>query len=170
MERRTCIRTGLLTALAFASSAPIEATADDNALIGTWRLKSFVRETADTGERYDQLGDHADGYISYASDGRMYVMLVSGDRPRPSGVPTDDERVALHKSMLAYGGPFRVEGNKVTHHLDIAWDNTRLGTDQVRFFAIQGNTLTLRTERNKSPVDGREGVGILVFERVGPIR
>jgi hypothetical protein len=170
MKRRTCIRAGALTALAVLSSAPTKAAGDDNALLGTWRLMSFVRETADTGERYNQLGDHPDGYISYASDGRMYVMLVSGDRPRPSSVPTDDERVALHKSMLAYGGPFRVEGNKVTHHLDIAWDNTRLGTDQLRFFAIQGNTLTLRTERNKSPVDGREGVGILVFERVGPIR
>ena len=91
----------------------------------------------------------------------MYVMLVSGDRPHPSNVPTDGERVALHKSMLAYGGPYRVEGNKVTHHLDVAWDNTRLGTDQIRFFAIQGNTLTLRTETNKSPVDGRDAGGLI---------
>ena len=46
------------------------ARADGNALLGTWQLKSFVREVTGTGERYNQLGDHPDGYISYSADGR----------------------------------------------------------------------------------------------------
>ena len=37
--------------------------ADDWALIGTWKLKSVVREDAGTGERYDQLGAHPEGYL-----------------------------------------------------------------------------------------------------------
>jgi hypothetical protein len=40
------------------------------------------------------------------------------------------------------------------------------GTQQVRFYKLDGDTLTLRTAPNKSPIDGREGIGILVFERV----
>jgi hypothetical protein len=107
------------------------ARADDKSLLGTWQLKSFVREVSGTGERYNQLGEHPNGYLSYSADGRMLVLFVSSDQPRPRQEPSDEERIKLHKSMLSYG-----------------------------------DTLSLKTEPNKSPVDGREGVGILTFERV----
>jgi hypothetical protein len=147
------------------------ARADANPLLGTWHLKSFVREVAGTGERYNQLGEHPDGYISYSPDGRMVVLFVSGDQPRPRNEPSDEERIKLHKSMLAYGGTYTLSPGKVVHHIDIEWDGRRLGTDQVRFYTIEGDTLSIKTELNKSPLDGREGVGILTFERVtGPRR
>ncbi len=142
------------------------ARADENPLLGTWRLKSFVREVAGTGERYNQLGDHPDGYLNYSPDGRMLVFFVSGDQPRPRNEPSDEERIKLHKSMLSYGGSYRVSPGKVVHHIDIEWDGRRLGTDQIRFYTIDGDTLSLKTEPNKSPMDGRDGVGILTFERV----
>ena len=142
------------------------ARADVNPLIGTWQLKSFVREIAGTGERYNQLGDHPDGYLSYSPDGRMLVFFVSADQPRPRNEPSDEERIKLHKSMLAYGGTYDVSPGKVVHHIDIEWDGKRIGTDQVRLYAIDGETLSLKTESNKSPVDGREGIGILTFSRV----
>ena len=147
------------------------ARADANPLLGTWHLKSFVREVAGTGERYNQLGEHPDGYITYSPDGRMVVLFVSGDQPRPRNEPSDEERIKLHKSMLAYGGTYTLPPGKVVHHIDIEWDGRRLGTDQVRFYTIEGDTLSIKTELNKSPLDGREGVGILTFERVpGPRR
>jgi len=62
--------------------------------------------------------------------------------------------------------PIACRREGVVHHIDIEWDGRRLGTDQVRFYTIEGDTLSLKTEPNKSPVDGREGVGILTFERV----
>ena len=142
------------------------ARADVNPLIGTWQLKSFVREIAGTGERYNQLGDHPDGYLNYSPDGRMLVFFVSADQPRPRNEPSDEERIKLHKSMLAYGGTYDVSPGKVVHHIDIEWDGKRIGTDQVRLYAIDGETLSLKTELNKSPVDGREGIGILTFSRV----
>jgi hypothetical protein len=99
----------------------------------------------------------------------MLTFFVSGDQPRPRDEPSDDERIKLHKSMLAYGGTYTLSPGKVVHHIDIEWDGRRLGTHQVRFYVIEGDRLTLKTEPNKSPVDGREGVGILTFERVkGP--
>jgi hypothetical protein len=156
-------------AVLFISSmlcAPMLAWADANALIGTWRLKSFVRVVTSTGERYNQLGEHPDGYLTYSSDGRMVAFFVSGDQPRPRNEPTDAERVQLHKSMLAYGGTYSVSPGRVVHHIDIQWDGRRVGTDQVRFYTIDGDTLSIKTEPNRSPVDGREGVGILTFERV----
>ena len=87
-------------------------------------------------------------------------MVPAGDQA------TDAERVQLHKSMLAYAGTYAIAGDKVVHHIDIAWNNARLGTDQVRFFKLDGDKLTLTTERNKSPIDGSEGFGMLKFERV----
>jgi hypothetical protein len=143
------------------------AAADSNVLVGTWKLKSFVREIAATGERYNQFGERPDGYLGYSDDGRMYVMIVARDRPTPIGdFPTDAERIELHKSMIAYGGTYRIESGSVVHHIDIAWDGTRLGSDQLRFFSLDGDILTLKTPPLKSPVDGREGVGILIWEKV----
>jgi hypothetical protein len=137
-------------------------------LLGTWRLKSFVRDVSGTGEHYNQMGEQPDGYISYSADGRMFAFFVSADQPHPRTEPTDDERIKLQKSMLAYGGTYQVSPGKVVHHIDIEWDGRRLGTDQVRFYTVEGDKLMIRTEPNKSPIDGRDGVGILTFERVKP--
>jgi hypothetical protein len=32
--------------------------AGENPLLGTWKLKNFVREVAATGERYNERGEH----------------------------------------------------------------------------------------------------------------
>jgi Lipocalin-like domain len=152
----------------FCLSAYASDQAGDNPLLGTWRLKSFVREVAGTGERYNQLGERPDGFLSYSADGRMLVFFVSEEQPRPRAEPTDAERIKLHKTMLAYGGTYTLSPGRVVHHIDIEWDGRRLGTDQVRFYTVEGDTLVIKTEPNKSPIDGREGVGILTFERVTP--
>ncbi len=159
----------LLISLLLAVLGPAAAAAEDNPLLGTWKLKSFVREVAGTGERYNQMGEHPDGYISYAADGRMLVLLVSDKQPRPHAEPTDEERIKLHKAMLAYGGTYSLSHGKVVNHIDIEWDGRRLGTDQVRFFNVEGDKLVIKTEPNKSPIDGREGVGILTFKRIKPV-
>ena len=146
---------------------PVGSFADESALIGTWKLQSFVRQLSATGERYDQLGAHPEGVISYAPDGRMYVLFLAGDRIKPHAeVPTDAERAELEKSMISYAGTYTVEGAKVTHHVDLSWNGARAGTDQTRFYTLQGDTLTIKTEPNKGPIDGREGIGILVFQRI----
>jgi Lipocalin-like domain len=155
-------------AILFSFSMCMPASAGDNPLLGTWHLRSFVREVSGSGERYNQLGEHPDGYLTYGTDGRMLVLFLSDDQPRPRAEPTDAERIKLHKAMLAYGGGYTLSPGKVVHHIDIEWDGRRLGEDQVRFFTVDGDKLTIQTALNKSPVDGREGVGILTFERVPP--
>jgi Lipocalin-like domain len=98
------------------------------------------------------------------------LFRVSDEQPHSDAEPTDEERIKLHKAMLAYGGTYKLSPGKVVHHIDIEWDGRRLGTDQVRFYTVLGDELVIRTEPNKSPIDGREGVGILVFERIKPAR
>ena len=157
---------GPISAMALVATAG-ERHAGDNSLLGTWKLKSFIREDIATGERRPALGDHPDGYVGYASDGRMYALFVADGRVAPlNGQPTDAERVQLYNTMLSYAGTYTIAGGKIIHHIDIAWNNARLGSDQIRFFELDGDRLTLTTERNKSPIDGSEGFGVLEFERV----
>ena len=159
--RHTAKGLAVVAALTFLL-IPTSGLAEDNPVVGTWRLKSFVREIVETGERYNQLGEHPQGFLGYSSDGRMYAILVAGDRIKPhEDGATYEERIKLHKSMIAYAGTYTIDGGKVVHHVDISWNGARTGTDQVRFYKLEGDTLTIKTAPNKSPIDGREGVDII---------
>jgi hypothetical protein len=68
--------------------------------------------------------------------------------------------------MIAYAGTYTSENGKLIHHIDISWNEVWTGTDQVRFYTVEGNTLTIKTPPLKNPVDGREGVAILVWDKV----
>lgn len=155
-----------VTGLALLLSTTI-ASAEEDTILGTWKLKSFVREVAATGEKINQLGDHPSGFIGYSSDGRMYAIITADNRIKPRDAnPTDEQRTKLHQTMAAYAGTYVVQGDKVIHHVDVSWNEAWTGTDQVRFFKLSGNTLTITTAPNKSPMDGREGRSILVWEKV----
>jgi hypothetical protein len=146
------------------------AWAGENSLVGTWAMKSFVFEPIGSGERYYPLGEHAKGYVSYSSDGRMYLIQTTADRVKPQGsVPTDDERIKLHASMTAYTGTYSTDNGKVTHHVDMSWNEAWTGSDQVRFYTVEGNTLTWKTGPIKNPLDGRDVIAVLVWEKVKSI-
>jgi hypothetical protein len=144
----------------------LPAHAAEHAITGTWKIASFVREVIATGERQNEFGDKPEGYISYQADGRMFAMLVGSNRARPAGsTPTDEEKVRLFGTLIAYSGAYLVEGDKITHKIDVSWNQNWTGGDQVRFFKVDGDTLTITTATNKSPRDGREGRAIVVFTR-----
>jgi hypothetical protein len=62
--------------------------------------------------------------------------LDQGRTHAPPAKRGDDRR--------SYAGTYTVQGDKVIHHLDASWDQTLTGTDQVRFFKLDGNILTRR--------------------------
>jgi hypothetical protein len=143
-----------------------EAVSGDS-IVGTWKIQSFVREVAETGQRYNEFGDKPDGYISYLPDGRMHAMLVAGNRVGPAGaVLTEEEKAKLFGTMIAYAGTYRIEGEKVVHDIEVSWNQLWTGSKQVRFFKAEGDTLTITTAVAKSPRDGQEGRTIVVFKRV----
>jgi Lipocalin-like domain len=117
--------------------------AEGNALLGTWKLQSYI-VTTDAGEKSTPYGEHPNGYLSYSADGRMHAIGISDGRIAPQGAaPTDDERVTLYETMFAYAGTYTVGAGKVIHHVDISWNHVWTGTDQVRFYKLIGNTLTI---------------------------
>jgi hypothetical protein len=156
-----------LTGITLFLLSTIASLAGENPILGTWQLKSYVREVAVTGEKINQLGEHPDGYLSYSADGRMYAIGTSDNRVKPRNVnPNDEERVKLHQTMFAFAGTYTLEGGKVIHHVDISWNEAWTGTDQIRFYKLDGNTLTITTASNKSTYDGRESRTVLVLEKV----
>jgi hypothetical protein len=156
--------TGLAGLMLLLFSMP--GFADGNPLVGTWKLKSYVLTTT-TGERSTPFGEHPSGFLSYSPDGRMYAIGTADDRIMPHDiVATDDERVKLHRAMFAYAGTYSVEPDKVIHHVDISWNQVWNGTNQVRFYKLTGDTLTITTARARSAYDGRESQSVLVWKKV----
>jgi Lipocalin-like domain len=79
----------------------------DCPVLGTWRLRTYVRERLSDGQRHNQFGEAPVGYIGYAPDGRMYAIFTRDDRVVPRDVvPTDEEGVQLLGTMVAYAGTF----------------------------------------------------------------
>ena len=135
-------------------------------LLGTWKLISAVREEIPSGAKVDLFGQNPIGYLNYAPDGRMLALIVRGERVRPaSASATPAEAEALFSSMLSYGGTYTIDGNEVTHHVDIAWNESWTGTHQTRFFRREGDRLTLDTPPSPDPVDGTMSVRRMVWER-----
>jgi len=136
-----------------------------NPLLGTWKLKSYV-VTAGTGEKSTPYGEHPTGYLGYSADGRMHAIGTSSGRIVPLGpAMKDEERLALFATMFAYAGTYSLEAGKVTHHVDISWNETWNGTDQVRFFEVNGNTLVLTSDAI-DPASGKEARYAVTWEKV----
>ena len=97
----------------------------------------------------------------------MSAIVTSDNRVKPRDAnPTDEERVKLHQTMSAYAGTYTLDGEKVTHHVDVSWNEAWTGTDVVRSYKLEGNTLTITTALYKSTADGRT---VAVWEKVkGP--
>jgi len=142
---------------------------DENPLLGTWQLKSYVVTTA-AGERSTPYGENPKGFLNYSADHRMQVIgAASGRRVPVAASPSTDERVALYDTMFAYAGTYSVDGGRVTHHVDISWNEAWTGTDQIRLFEVTGDTLTLTT-RVPDPVSGLDTVYAVVWEKVASPR
>jgi hypothetical protein len=140
---------------------------ETNPLLGTWKLKAYLVTTA-AGAAPAPFGVNPTGYLRYCDDGRMQVIGAAKDRTPPGGAaPTDAERAALYDSMFAYAGSYSVQGNKVIHHVDVSWNESWTGTEQIRLFEVSGNTLTLST-RIADPSTGVESSYALIWEKLVP--
>ena len=133
----------------------------------TWKLKSATREIVDPYEKIEPYGPNPVGYGIFAADGHMMAMILFEKRQRSEGLAaTDAEAVALNRSMLSDTGRWSIEGDKLINRVDAAWNETWTGTDQARFFEIEGKTMTLTTAPAPGSMDGRMGVSTLVWEKV----
>ena len=136
-------------------------------LYGTWRLPSWTRQVVGTGESADLLGKAPHGVLNYGRDGRMFVIIVKENRPKHMDLAkvTDLERAELFKTMIAYGGTFKVDGGRVVHNVDISWSESWTGTAPVRNFRIEGRRLIISADPQIGS-DGRQITQVLTWEKV----
>ena len=148
-------------------STSLGANAQVEQLYGTWQLVSFTSEVVGTGERVDYFGKAPHGFLTYGRDGRMSAIIVSDNRPKPTDLAklTDQERAELFKTVIAYGGTFKVEGSRVVHNVDISWNENWTGTAQVRNWRIEGRRLIISLDPQIG-VEGRQSTAVLTWEKV----
>jgi len=138
------------------------AMADErDGLIGNWKLLSFYTEDAETKQRNNLYGEHPKGYAALTPEGRLLAVVTADGRKTPQ---TTDEQAAAFKSMIAYTGKYRVVGNKFITTVDAAWNEGWMGTEQVRFWKVEGNRLSITTAPMTSP-NGSMMIGTLMWER-----
>jgi len=117
------------------------STANSEALVGTWKLVSW-HVIAENEEPRNLLGPNPKGYLILTREGRSMVLATSDQR---AGGMEDPERAALHKSMLAYSGKYRVEGGDFITVVDVSWNEDWNGTEQRRHFRIEGDRLLIES-------------------------
>ena len=150
-------------ALACVAATPSLAE-DSNKVIGTWKLVSYEVEIQATGQRSPVMGDRPTGYATFTPEGRIFFVLT-GEARKPA--KTDHERAELLNTLVAYSGTYRLEGDKWTTHVDVAWNPEWIGTEQIRSFQVNGERLVVLTPWRVMPNWADKGMtrSIVTFER-----
>ena len=63
--------------------------------------------------------------------------MAEGRKP----AQTDAERAQLLRTMAAWTGRYRVEGNKLLVKIDASWSENDTGKEYLRTFVLDGNRL-----------------------------
>lgn len=138
---------------------------DPAALLGTWKMTSWTRTAVETGAVTDAMGPGPVGYIAYHADGHMMAFVATAQRPRLSGsTPTEAEKAALFDTMLAYVARYTLEGDRVIHHVDAAW-NPAWEIDLVRPFTLDGDSLVISGAPGTDPATGEAVIYRMEFTR-----
>jgi hypothetical protein len=129
------------------------------ALLGWWKFTSFHVELEHTGECVDIYGvDPLGGLV--ITDDRMMSFITSRER-------ADKDAAALVETMMAYPGSYDIEDEeRLVIKVDAAWDPAWVGSEQVRFFNVDGDTLSITTAwQTHRKFPGRTVRGVLTGQR-----
>lgn len=133
-----------------SQATPIQPTT----LHGTWELVSFVVTSSDGRAPRHPFGRNGRGRIVYAPDGHMSAMLVA-EPPgcaQSSTLETAHHLAAAEKAdaydrTLAYSGRWRLDGEHIHHHVDLALVAGVMGKVQTRKARLDGAILELSYTR-----------------------
>lgn len=129
-------------------------------LVGAWDLVRFQISFSDGRTPAFPMGEDARGRIVYAASGHVSAVLTRGDRPGlgVGGLETAHRadvsaKATAFDGYMSYAGTYRLEGDEIVHHVEMALLPEAVGRDQRRHVAWDGETLTLSYE-----VTARSGV------------
>lgn len=126
-------------------------------IVGTWRLVE-TRAKNDAGEACDApYGPEPMGTVWFSANGRMQSVLCDGRAKLP-----DD---GTEREYNSYCGNYTFDGQQLITRVDAASDPRRLGTDQVRGVAFDGERVILTPP--PQPWGGVMQHRELVWQRIG---
>ena len=108
-----------------------------NPIVGTYKIVSYVIEI--DGQPREIFGKHPHGY-AIITPARITFVITAENRKFGTSV---EEKSALWDSMIAYTGPYRIDGDKLITSVDTSWNENWNGTQQTRMWEVQGNRLYL---------------------------
>ncbi len=150
----------LIGAAWFATAFSLPALADDREqIVGNWKLVSVLYEDVETKQRTPVLGAHPRGYQIATAAGRWLALVTAEGRKVPT---TDEERSTALRTMISYTGQYRLEGGKVITKVEAAWNESWVGTEQIRAYRFDGDTLHLESPPQAHPNIGGKVVRIIV--------
>lgn len=124
----------------------------ENPLVGVWRLVSSEATVEDQGKTEVYSTKKPKGYLILTPWERMMTVSIGGDGDRKKVPTTEADLSDLWKSMLAYTGKYRVEGDHLVTVVDVSWYELWTGTEQRRRFELEDDTLTIVTK--PQPIGG----------------
>jgi hypothetical protein len=131
-------------------------TASCNSLVGTWKVLSLWNEFEDGDDRDEPYGASPDGYV-VLTETRLIAVITNPERR--TGQSADQ----LFNGMMAYSGRYRMHSDDCfITTVESAWLPAWLGTEQVRYFKIDGEELLVRGLFRENPkYPGRRARGVL---------
>ena len=96
-----------------------------------WKLLSYEVEPVATGQREftPNMGKSPTGNLLFTVNGRMMV-VITGEGRKPA--MTDQDKVWLYGSLVAYAGTYRVEGNQWFTKVEVSANPAWVGGGQAR--------------------------------------
>ena len=160
----------LIILLTIAAAVPARAQ-NPSSIVGTWRVIDSEEEVVETkviGHGWTGSGNTTMGFVTYTADGRMNLMISDPARKKPAQTfATDAEAAGLYRTMNAYAGTYRVEGDQIKIHVEIAWQQHLVGADLTRSFKLDGDRLTTITPPFPRAIRPNEThITTIVWERV----
>ncbi len=139
------------------------------ALVGSWLLRRWSIAYPDGRPDAQPFGDDAKGLLVYAADGWMSATMCRAGRQALAGVlatgGTDSDRAQAFNGYLAYAGRWTVQGDVVTHDVQMSMNPVLLGTAQLRRAALDGDTLELSAD--EADARGRSRRHAILWHRAG---
>ena len=158
------VRLAVFALAVYCYLQPGFALAQDTAkqLAGSWKLNTWTVQIIG-GEVTEPFGPNPKGRAIFTPDGFVAFVIVAANR-KPAA--NDADAAALLKTLMAYTGKFTIDGDKFTTKVDISWSELFTGTDQVRFFKLEGDRLSIRTAEQASAIyPGKRVVGTIIWKR-----
>ena len=119
----------------------------ERSLVGAWELVEMYGQTAD-GRTYQPYGSRPAGMLTYTDSGHMSAVLMQRERtPGPPASPMGGSAGAP-EGFNAYCGTYSFDSSRgaVIHHVEASYLPDWVGTDQVRYFELEGDTLRIWTD------------------------